>query len=966
MKLRNALVNVLAAVLATACAAQAPQASDPPAPGVDDGAKGEAVPLPVDPSIRIGQLDNGLTYYIRQHDQPKERAQLWLAVDAGSVLEDDDQKGLAHFVEHMAFNGTERFQKNTLIDFIERAGMDFGADLNAYTSFDETVYMLTVPTDDDKFLQMGMDILEDWAGALSFDPEEVEKERGVVVEEWRLGRGAQQRVFDKQWPIFLEGSLYAQRKPIGEKDILETAPVETLKRFYRDWYRPDLMAVVVVGDIDPDAMEKEIRRRFEPMPKSESPRARDNVPVPLHEKTRAAIVTDPEAQIATVSLAIKGPYTPLVTEDDFRDELVETLFHGMLRARLDELRRDPKSPFMYAFSFTGDMGRAVDLFQLTAGAKPGQVEEAVKTLAVEVERVRRHGFLAAELERARAETMRGYERAAQEQDKAESRNYAREIVRHFLEGEAMPGRDAELELAARHIPSITLDEVNALAGRWASRKDRVVLASGPARDEMPSEKSLLATVDSVLGLDVDPYTEEDSTAPLMADKPKAGSITKEETLDDLGVTVWTLSNGAKVIVKPTDFKNDEIVLEAFSPGGHSLAPAKAYRSASEAAGIVAQAGLGEHDATRLRKLLAGRVARVTPHVGELEEGLRGSASPRDLEVMMQLVHLTFTAPRKDPRAFEAWKSSAAAFVKNRDLNPQMVFFEKLTAFIHDDHPRRRPLTVEALEEVDHDVAFEFYQDRFAEAGDFTFVFVGNVDLEQLRAFTVEYLASLPSQGRKEKWRDVGVPYPRGIKRFELEKGQDPKSFVFINFHGTTRWSPEAENDLRMVAEVIDIRLREVLREEMGGVYGAFSRGRIERRPRERYAFGIGFGCAPENVQELEKAVFDIIAEVKKSGISDDYLDKVKEQRRRKLETDQKTNHFWLDALADHHRYGMDPRTIVQRELEAIERVTSKNVQRAARRYLGKQFVGGVLMPDSPEQAANDGTAQGPAKKATAG
>jgi zinc protease len=431
MKLPNPLVHLLAAMLASACAAQTAPTSEPLQGANDEQAGSEAAPLAIDPAIRVGELDNGLRYYIRRHEQPKERAQLWLAVDAGSVLEDDDQKGLAHFVEHMAFNGTKRFEKNTLIDFIERAGMDFGADLNAYTSFDETVYMLTVPTDDQKFVQMGMDILEDWAEALTFDPDEVEKERGVVVEEWRMGRGAQQRVFDKQWPIFLEGSKYAQRKPIGEKEILETAPVDALRRFYRDWYRPDLIAVVVVGDVDPDQMEQEIRRRFERLKQPNEPRPRDNVPVPLHEKTRAAIVTDPEAQLATVSIAIKGPYSPLVTEEDYRGELVEELFHGMLGARLDEIRRDPKAPFMFAFSFTGDMGRAVDLFQLMAGAKPGQIDEALKTLAIEVERVRRHGFLTAELERQRAELLRHYERAAQEKDKAESRSYAREIVRHF-------------------------------------------------------------------------------------------------------------------------------------------------------------------------------------------------------------------------------------------------------------------------------------------------------------------------------------------------------------------------------------------------------------------------------------------------------------------------------------------------------------------------------------------------------
>lgn len=942
------LTKILLCVAVVAACTKAPSTGDTadPTRATEAGDVDRSTPLPLDPDVRMGKLDNGLTYYIRRHEQPRQRAMLWLAVNAGSVLEDDDQKGLAHFVEHMAFNGTARFEKNTLIDFIEKTGMDFGADLNAFTSFDETVYMLTVPTDDQKVVTMGVDILEDWAGAIAFDATEVDKERGVVIEEWRLGRGAQQRVFDKQWPIFLGGSKYADRKPIGEKEILENAPVDRLTSFYRDWYRPDLMAVIVVGDVDPSTMEKEIAARFAKLEKPDRPRERENVPVPLLETTRAAVVTDPEAQLATVTLAIKGPRTPVITEADYRDKLIEDLFHGMLRARLDEIRQRPDAPFAFAFSNTSDMGRAVDVFQLVAGAKPGRVDDALETLSTELERVRRHGFLAAELERQKADVLRRHQRAATEKDKVESRAYAFEIVRHFLGGEAMPGRDAELALVERFLPTITLDEVDALAESWTERKDRVVLASGATRDKMPSEQELLAIVSSVAKRDVSPYVEESAGATLMAELPASGTIVDKKKLEPIGTSVWTLSNGAKVVVKPTDFKNDEVLFQAFSPGGHSLASKADYRSASSASAIVSQSGVGPFDAATIRKLLAGKVANVQPWVGELEEGLSGSASPRDLETMLQLVHLYFTSPRRDPEAFEAWRSSTAAFVKNRDLNPQMYFFEKLQAFVSNDHPRRLPMTMEALEEVELEKAFAFYQDRFADAGDFVFVFVGNVDEAALEQLAARYLASLPSTGRKEKWKDVGVKLPKGIKKLRVEKGQDPKSFVFITFHGDVKWTPEAEDDLEILGEVLDIRLREVLREDMSGVYGAFSRGNLERRPKQRYTYSVGFGCAPENVDKLQAAVFEIVASVKITGVSETYLEKVREQRRRKLETDQRTNAFWARALADHFRYGTDPNAILEREQQAIERVTSENVQTAARRYLSNQHVDAVLMPES--------------------
>jgi len=931
----------------------------------------DSPPLELDPAVQTGVLDNGLRYYIRKHGKPENRVYLWLAVNAGSVLEDDDQRGLAHFVEHMAFNGTKRFEKNTMIDFFERSGMDFGADINAFTSFDETVYMLQVPTDDAKLLATGYDVLEDWAGAVSFDPAEVDKERGVVVEEWRLGRGANQRVFDKQWPVFLAGSKYAERKPIGEKEILEKAPVARLKAFYDDWYRPDNMAVIVVGDIDPAAAKQEIEARFGDLKNPAKERERVKVKVPLLDETRIDVQTDKEMSMTQVSVAIKGPVSDYRTENDYRAHLVEEMFHAMLRARLDEIRQRPAAPFAFSFSYTSQMGRAVDVFTIFAGAKPGQADAALETLLVEVERVRRHGFLATELERVKAEHMRDLERGLAEADTVEGGGYAFGLVEQFLEGRVMVSRKDDLALAKKYLGGVTLEEVNRLAETWTSRKDRVLSAAGAERDKMPSKEELLAIAGGIAKRPVEPWKEEGAGGSLMAQVPAPGTVVKKEKLEELGVSVWTLSNGARVVLKPTDFKNDEVLFQAFSPGGHSLAPTKIFASAELADGIVGQSGVGAHDEVALNKLLTGKVARVRPFIGELEEGMQGSASPQDLETLLQLVHLYFTAPRKDADAFAAWKGQMNTFFRNRDLNPQAVFFDELAKVSTGNHPRRQPPTVELIESVDHGTALDFYTQRFADADDFTFVFVGNVDEAKLEPLAATYLASLPVDAkRKDKWKDVGVKAPKGVAKVRVQKGQDPKSYVMLAFHGDVKWSPEAEDDLEMLGEALSIRLREILREDMSGVYGVFANGQIERRPKPKYQFVVGFGCSPDNAEKLTKAVFDLVETVKKEGIDAETIDKLKEQRRRGLELEKKQNEFWAEQLAEHYRYGTDPRKILELEKQT-DRVSSDHVKKAAKRYLGKQYVDALLMPEGaaagggkkPEKAEKPEKAAGKPEKA---
>ncbi|MBI3201882.1 MAG: insulinase family protein [Myxococcales bacterium] len=941
----------LALLLASACGSPPPaDAPTVPGPSASAGAPPEAVgeldrALPVDARVIRGKLENGLTYYVLPHGKPEKRAQVWLAVDAGSVLEDEDQRGLAHFVEHMGFNGTKRFPKQQLVDFLEKSGVRFGADLNAYTSFDETVYTLQVPTDAPDTLRRSITVLRDWADGISFEPAEVEKERGVVLEEWRLGRGARMRVFDKQAPVLFHGSKYADRLTIGKPEVIQRASRDTLVRFYRDWYRPDLMAVIAVGDFDAKAMEATIRAEFGSLPKPKKARARTRVTLPAHAKTLVSIETDPELPNTTVAVMSKLPHRPEASARDYRRTLTEQLADSMLDARLDELKRKPDAPFLSASSSTGGLVRTADSFRQTAMVKDDGVLRGLSALLEEVARAERFGFTQTELDRAKSQLLRNFQQAVKERDKRDGSEFASEIVRHFFEAEAMPGREAELRLVERFLPEIALSELNGLVKQLGSGS-RLLVVTGPDKMQKPTAEALLALHEQVRAKKLEAYVDAGSNQPLMKGPPKPGSVVKVGGIPELGVTEWTLSNGVRVIVKPTDFANDQVRVSAFSPGGHSLAKDADFESARFADVAVGQGGLGPFDAVQLRKALAGKLVSVNATIAELEEGLSGRAAPADVETLFQMMHLAFVAPRRDAEAFAAWRAREAESVKNRRMSPEGVFYEDMAVFSSQNHLRRRPVTPERLEKVDLDKAFGIYKDRFADASDFTFVFVGNVELDRLKPLVEAYLASLPSTKRKESWRDPKVLLPPGVKSKTVAKGSEPKSMVSLTFHGSEKWSRETENDMRALGEVLRLRLRQVLREDMGGVYGVQVGGGITRRPRQEYRFGVSFGCAPENVEKLKQAVFDEIAAVQKDGVTEDYVMKVKEARRRAHQTELKDNGYWLRELERAYVFGDDPRLIVDIE-PMLAKVSSDRIKAAAKKYISnKQYLLGVLAPEA--------------------
>ncbi len=903
--------------------------------------------MPVDPNITVGTLDNGMRYYIRQNKKPENRAELRLALDAGSILEDDDQQGLAHFVEHMAFNGTKNFHKQALVDYLESVGMRFGPDLNAYTSFDETVYMLQIATDSSKQVETAFKILSEWAHLVEFQDEEIDKERGVVIEEWRRGRGANARMRDKQYPLLFKNSRYAERLPIGKKDILENFSYETLRRYYKDWYRPDLMAIIAVGDFDKAEIEKLIHKNFAGIPASENPRERVLYDVPDHPETIFAIASDPEATRNEATIYFKRPLREDGSEAAYRQSLVENLYSAMFNSRLDELRQQSEPPFLYAYSGGGAF-RTKEFYVLGAGVQANGVEAGLEAVLTEAKRVQQFGFTQSELDRQKTDMMRGMERAYNERDKTQSRRYAAEYIRNFLENEPIPGIEYELELYQKFVPSITLEEVNQLSAELISEGNRVVMVSVPEKEDIlvPTEEGLQAVFDGVREKSVTAYVDAVSDDPLIEKLPPAGKVANESFNEALGLTEWQLSNGICVFLKPTDFKNDQVLMSAYSPGGTSLVSDEDYIPAITATAILSQSGLGNFSQVELSKKLTGKVASVSPSLSSLEEGFSGSASPQDAETMFQLIHLYFTAPRLDSVAYEGFRSRMADFITNRDVNPASAFRDTISTTLSQGHYRSRPWSAKTLEEMNLQRSYEIYRERFADAGDFTFFFVGNIDLANFKKFSEQYLASLPALERKETWKDQGIRMPDGVIKKQVRKGLEEKSQVSIIYNGPFEWNRQNRYDLSRMANAFQIKLREILREEKGGTYSVGVRASTSRYPEPDYTLRISFGCAPDRVEELTATVFQQIDSLRNFGSPEKNLQKVQEMQRRSLETNLQNNGYWLRSLENYDSYGEDPMGILKTS-EYIESLTLEAINNAAKKYFDpNRFIQVVLYPEN--------------------
>ncbi len=949
MKTAKWLIVAAACLTATTLTAQQPASTTAPQTAAGSGAATAPLTatIPFDSQVTTGQFANGLRYYIRKNKKPEQRAELRLVVNAGSILEDRDQSGLAHFVEHMAFNGTKHFPKQETVKFLESIGMRFGPSVNAFTSFDETVYMLEVPTDKPEVLDKAFLILEDWAHNVSFAPEEIDKERGVITEEWRLRRGAGARMQDKQFPILFKGSRYAERLPIGDMEVVQSFKHERLKKFYEDWYRPELMAVVAVGDFDKAAIETLIKSHFETIPKSAATKMRPTSDVPEQPGTLYAIATDKEASGTSVAVYSKMPARDQTTIGGYRQQMVERLFAGMLSARYSEIAQKPDAPFLGAGAGRGQFVRPLEVSTLSAAVKEDGIERGLDALFSEALRVEKFGFTATEFDRIRLNIMRGLERAVAEKENTPSSSLADEYVRNFTEKEPSPGIDYEMALHARFLPQITLAEVNALAKQWVPDKNRVVMINAPDKPGLtiPDEAKLAAVITSASRKDLTAYVDTVGTRPLLENPPARGEIAKTATKDAFGITEWDLSNGIKVVLKPTTFKEDEVLFQAFSPGGTSLASDDDFIPAQTAAQVIANGGLGKYSAVELRKMLTGKVASARPFIGELEEGIRGSASKKDLETMFQLIYLAFTQPRADADIFNVMTSSTRSQLANQKATPEYAFANTLNSVLTQDHPRARLMTPETVDKMNLDKSFAFYKERFSDASDFTFVFVGSFDLDTMKPLVTQYLASLPATHRKETWKDVGIKRPTGVVEKRVDKGLEPKSRAEIVFSGAFPYNQEQRVAIRAMADVLEVRLRESLREDLGGTYSVSASAGYNKIPRPEYSVTISFGCSPDRTAELVKGVFKEIELLKANGPTDKQVADVKETFLRDQETNMKTNGYLLGQIAARYQYGEDLTSLFN--LPAYyNKIDAATVREAARQYLKTDnFVEVTLFPE---------------------
>ncbi|MEX2231666.1 MAG: insulinase family protein [Cyclobacteriaceae bacterium] len=907
--------------------------------------------LPLDPQVKVGKLPNGLTYYIRKNVKPENKVELRLVVNAGSILEDDDQQGLAHFAEHMAFNGSANFEKNDIVSFLQSIGVEFGADLNAYTGFDETVYILPIPTEKKENVEKAFQILDDWASAVSFDPGEIDKERGVVLEEERSGRGAEERMFRQTYPKMLEGSKYADRLPIGKVEVLKSFKPEVIRRFYKDWYRPDLMAVIVVGDMDPAEAERLIKNHFSDLKNPANPRPREKANVPTRKESEALVVTDKEATNHLID--INYPYKTLKDQNTlgaYREYLLRNLFASMLSQRMQELIQKENPPFLYAANYFGSLARGYEGYNAYAYLGKGGVEPAINALVAENERARKFGFTANELDRTKKMMLKSIERAYNERDKTESANLTEEYIRHFLEEEPIPGIENEYKYYQKFLDEIKLEEVNKYVSQTipSASEPKLVILTGPEKADfkIPGNTELLTMAEKAFQQETKPYEEKAIASTLMETVPKAGKITGEKKNAALDFTELTLSNGIKVIAKPTDFKNDQVILNASRLGGHYNYDAADRYNAEFAATIVTQMGVGNFSPTDLRKVLAGKNAGVTPRIGSVSEGINGQCSATDVETMLQLVHLYFTQPRKDTELFNSFVSKQQAMYQNMAADPQYTFQESMLETLYKGHPWAPRLPKpETFSEIKLDRSLEIYKDRFSDANGFTFVLVGKIDMNTLKPLLETYLGSLPSTGKSSAYKDVGLRPAKGPLKKEVNKGTEPKSLIRLLWNGEAKYSEEEQFKIQGLVEVMNIKIIETLREDLSGIYGGGMNGSMSKYPYNSYSFGITVPCGPENVDKLIAATLAEIEKVKNNGPSEADLNKVKETWKQQYLVSIKDNGFWARQILQSIETGSDPGRLLTYE-QRVDALTPKDVQEMAKKYLDlNNYLQFILNPE---------------------
>ena len=894
-------------------------------------------PLPVDKNVRIGQLDNGLTYYIRHNKLPENRAEFYIAQKVGSILEEPQQRGLAHFLEHMAFNGTKNFPGDDkglgVIPWCETVGIKFGTNLNAYTSIDETVYNISnAPIDRTGVLDSCLLILHDWSNYILLKDDEIDKERGVIREEWRSRNSGMLRVYTDLLPTIYQGDKYADCMPIGSIDVINNFPYKDIRDYYHKWYRPDLQGIVIVGDIDVDTVEAKLKAVFADVQKPVNPAERTYYPVTDNKEPIVAIGTDKEVDDPSIEIYFKQDATPDSEKNNvgyLASQYMTSMISSMLNARLSELVQSANPPFTRASSYYSDffVAKTKEAFALSASSKADGIETALKTLLQETERARRFGFTESEYARARANYLQSLESAYNEREKTKHGSYVREYVQNFLNGEPIPGIEAEYAMMNQLAPNIPLQAMNMVMQQLVPDSNQVVIIAGPAKEGLkyPTKEEVINLLKGMKDLDLQAYVDKVSDEPLMKEAPKGGKIISEKEGDIYGSTKLVLSNGVTVYVKKTDFKADEIRMKGTSLGGKSIFPDKDALNFAVMDNVIAVGGLGNFSQVDLTKVLAGKKVSVNAGLGATTENVFGTCSPKDFETMMQLTYLTFTTPRKDAEAFESFKNRMKAQLESAQANPLSSINDSLQKAMYNNHPRVVMMKPEMVDQIDYDRILEMYNDRFKDASDFTFYFVGNIDLETAKPLIAEYLGALPAINRKETFKDTKMSIRKGVYKNEYTKEQQtPTATIVFLYSGKAPYTLKNDILLSFATQVLDMVYTEEVREKEGGTYGVNCFGDLQKYPKEQLLLQIVFQTDPAKKDKLAGIVVDELKKLAAEGPSDVHLQKVKEYMLKKYADNQKENGYWMNNLNDYFYYGMD---MTEGYTDIVNSITAKDIQK---------------------------------------
>lgn len=884
--------------------------------------------VPIDPKVRYGKLENGLTYYIRQNQKPKDRAEFYIAQNVGAILENDDQNGLAHFLEHMAFNGTKHYPGKDLINYFESIGVKFGANINAYTALDETVYNLSnVPVVRKGVIDSALLVLHDWSGYILLEDHEVDEERGVILEEWRTGAGADRRMWKEANKLKYPGSQYAKRDVIGDTAVINNFSYQVLRDFYNKWYRPDLQAILVVGDIDVDEIEQKIKARFSTIPAKANAGERPVYEVFNNEKPIVAAVKDPEARFTRVMLEYKHDKKPVELHTSINGyvlTIVNNLISGMINERIGEITQQADAPFVAGFGGYGELVKSKDAFRLIAIPNEGRESEGLSALLLEAEKIQRYGFTNSELERAKTALMKRIEMAYNERDNQENNNLIEEYVRHFLSHEVIPGIEWEYNTLQLALPQLTIDMVSQVAKSYVTDENLIVSFQYPEKEgvKIPQDDKVLVLIENAKSAELEAKAEEDLNKPLLNVIPKAGKIKKVTTNKSLGTTEWLLGNGVKVVFKPTDYKQDEIIMSAYSEGGLSkVVSPDDLVSASLAATIVANNGLGEFSQVELGKLLSGKIASVSPSIGNYSEGFSGKSSVADFETMMQLLYLNITSIRKDDNAFGALINMYRASLANSGSDPRKAFSDSVGFFLANRHPRAVILNLEAIDKIDQDKALAIYKERFAAPSDFTFFFTGNVnpDAPEVKNAVLRYLGGLKTKKVSEKYTDNKIRKPQGIaNNYFTKEMQIKKASNCIVYSGQMPFNMDNRTAMTAIGSILSIRYLESIREKEGGSYGVGVRGSLSRIPVEEATLLMQFDTDPEKQSRLMSIIHQEVNEIVENGPRADDLQKVKENMFKQLEEDLRENNWWHFAVENHY---VGKQNFVEDYKKSVERLS---------------------------------------------